>query len=117
MIIKKLQNLIQKTSWQSKLILSCSSAIFFTFTLFSLLEYNSVSKWMLKREEQVVNRTLTDISSYYKGRRKSDIKNSAEFLRRMNDKDQLIRIYDQSGKVLVFDKNGIFPSLNLHRLM
>jgi signal transduction histidine kinase len=110
-MINKLHNLTKNTSWQSKLILSCSSAIFFTFTLFSLLEYNSVSKWMLKREEQVVNRTLTDISSYYKGRTKTDIKNSAEFLRRMNDKDQLIRIYDQNGKVLISDKNGIFPSL------
>ncbi len=112
-MITKLQNLFQKTPWQTKLILSCTAAIFLTFTLFSLLEYNSVSKWMLKREEQAVNRTLTDISSYYKGMTSTDIKNSSAFLRKMNDKDQLIRIYDQNGKVLVSDKNGLFPALEL----
>ncbi|XJZ25809.1 sensor histidine kinase [Bacillota bacterium Lsc_1132] len=105
----------QTIPWQTKLILSCSTAIFFTFFLFSFLEYNSVSKWMMKREEQVVTRTMTDISTYFKDRKDqltaSDIQKSAEFLKKMNDKDQLIRIYDQHGKIIVSDKNGTFSVL------
>lgn len=110
-MIKKLKNIAQKTPWQTKLIISSAAAIFLTFTIFSLLEYNSVSQWMFKREELVVKRTMTDITSYYNGRTVADIKNSNDFLRRMNDKDQLIRVYDNTGKVLAFDKNGLFPSI------
>lgn len=114
-MITKVLSVFQKPSWQTKLILSGSIAIFLTFTLFSLLEYNSVSKWMLKSEEQVVKRTITDITTYYKGQGKllteDYIKNSKPFIKRINDKDQLIRIYDHNGKVIVSDKNGLFPVL------
>lgn len=114
-MITNLRKLSQKGSWQTKLILSGSVAIFLTFSLFSLLEYNSVSKWMLKREELVVKRTITDITTYYKGQGKilteDDIRDSNQFIKKMNDKDQLIRIYTVEGKILVSDKNGLFPVL------
>jgi two-component system sensor histidine kinase ArlS len=109
-----LRRLSQKGSWQTKLILSGSIAIFLTFTIFSLLEYNSVSNSMLKREELVVNRTLADITTYYKNQDKltvDDIKASNQFIKKINDKDQLIRIYDHNGKILVSNKNGLFPVL------
>lgn len=107
------ERLKQRFSWQTKLVLSSSVAIFLTFFLFSLLEYNTVSKFMLNREEIAAKRTLTDIMTYYKARSKTltvnDIQKSNRFLQKMNDKDQLIRIYDKKGKVLVSDKNGTFP--------
>ena len=110
-----LTNRPQAMRWQTKLILSSSSAIFLTFFLFSFLEYNSVSKWMMKREEQVVTRTMTDLATYYKDRKDkltvAEIVRSAGFLKKMNDKDQLIRIYDQKGTVVVSDKNGNFSVL------
>ena len=110
-----LTNPSQAMRWQTKLILSSSSAIFSTFFLFSFLEYNSVSKLMMKREEQVVNRTMTDLATYYKDREDkltaTEIVKSSDFLREMNDKDQLIRIYDQKGTVIVSDKNGNFSVL------
>ncbi|MGG5253975.1 HAMP domain-containing sensor histidine kinase [Neobacillus sp. SM06] len=110
-----LSNRSQAMRWQTKLILSSSTAIFLTFFLFSFLEYNSVSKLMMKREEQVVNRTMTDIATYYKDREDkltaTEIVKSEDFLRKMNDKDQLIRIYDQKGTVIVSDKNGHFSVL------
>ncbi|MDP4086401.1 MAG: HAMP domain-containing histidine kinase [Bacillota bacterium] len=114
-MIEKVRNINQHFSWQTKLVLSGSTAIFFTFFLFSFLEYNTVSKWMLNREEIVVKRTLTDIMTYYKDRpgnlTETDISNSTGILRKMNDKDQLIRVYNQNGKVLVSDKNGTFSVL------
>jgi two-component system, OmpR family, sensor histidine kinase ArlS len=114
-MIKKIRKLPKTIPWQTKLVLSGSTAIFLTFFLFSFLEYHSVSKWMLKREEFAVKRTITDITTYYKERPdnsiENEIKNSNEFLRKMNDKDQLIRVYDHDGKILVSDKNGIFPVL------
>jgi two-component system, OmpR family, sensor histidine kinase ArlS len=101
--------------WHSKLVLSSSTAIFFTFFLFSFLEYHTVSKWMLKRENIAIDRTITDIATFYKEKGSSlnrdDIKNSQGFLRKMNDKDQLIRVYTQKGEILVSDKNGNFPVL------
>jgi two-component system, OmpR family, sensor histidine kinase ArlS len=114
-MINLLRRLSQKGSWQTKLILSGSIAIFLTFTLFSLLEYNSVSNWMLKREELVVKRTIADISTYYKDEDKKltedEIKASYPFIKKINDKDQLIRIYNEKGKILVSDKDGSFPVL------
>jgi two-component system sensor histidine kinase ArlS len=101
--------------WHSKLVLSSAAAIFFTFFLFSFLEYHSVSNWMLKRENIAIDRTITDIATFYKEKgdslTRNDIIKSQGFLRKMNDKDQLIRVYSQRGEVLVSDKNGDFPVL------
>lgn len=114
-MINNLRKRLKLIPWQTKLILSGSTAIFFTFFLFSFLEYNTVSNWMLKREEQVVNRTIADISTYYHDRADKltakEIQNSAFFLKKMNDKDQLIRVYDSKGEVIAFDKNGTFSVL------
>ncbi|MDQ0197724.1 HAMP domain-containing sensor histidine kinase [Neobacillus ginsengisoli] len=114
-MIQRIRFRVNRFPWQTKLVLSGSTAIFFTFFLFSFLEYHTVSNWMLKREEVAVNRTITDIATYFKDRSSSltnnDIENSKGFLRKMNDKDQLIRIYDQTGKILVLDKNGDFSVL------
>jgi two-component system, OmpR family, sensor histidine kinase ArlS len=114
-MIKSIRQKIIGLPWQTKLVLSGSTAIFLTFSIFSILEYHTVANWMLKREEIAVNRTITDIGTYYKEKSNTlttdDIKKSKEFLRKMNDKDQLIRVYDKQGKVIVYDKNGIFTVL------
>lgn len=101
-------------SWQTKLVLSSSTAIFFAFSFFSFLEYNTVSKLMLNREEMVVKRAITEILDYYNrssSLNNDDVKNSRIFLKKMNTKDQLIRVYNQRGKVLASDKNGTFTVL------
>jgi len=114
-MIMKISSQINRLRWQTKLVLSCSTAIFLTFFLFSFLEYHTVSKWMMNREEIAINRTMNDITTFYNSKsnnpNRGDMKKSAAFLRKMNDKDQLIRIYDQAGHVLVSDKNGDFPVL------
>ncbi|MEH7547619.1 MULTISPECIES: HAMP domain-containing sensor histidine kinase [Bacillaceae] len=114
-MIKKISSHFNRLRWQTKLVLSCSTAIFLTFFLFSFLEYHIVSKWMLNREEIAINRTMSDITTFYNAKsnkpNRGEIKNSQTFLRKMNDKDQLIRVYDKDGHVLVSDKNGDFPVL------
>ncbi|CRK83750.1 two-component sensor histidine kinase [Neobacillus massiliamazoniensis] len=114
-MMNKIKDYMNNLPWHTKLVLGGSTAIFFTFFLFSFLEYHSVSNWMLKREESAVNRTITDIATFYKEKGDSlslkDISNSEEFLRKMNDKDQLIRVYDQHGTIVVSDKNGEFSVL------
>ncbi|MGG3470073.1 HAMP domain-containing histidine kinase [Neobacillus pocheonensis] len=112
---RKIGNFLKRLPWQTKLVLSSSTAIFLTFFLFSFLEYHTVSKWMMNREEIAVNRTITDIAAFYKVKpgplTQQDIENSEYFLRKMNDKDQLIRVYNQNGELLVSDKNGDFSVL------
>ncbi|MDR6122791.1 two-component system sensor histidine kinase ArlS [Bacillus sp. SLBN-46] len=114
-MIKKITRIFNRLPWQTKLVLSGSSAIFLTFFLFSFLEYHTVSKWMMNREEMAINRTIKDIATFYKARaetlNRTDIIDSDDFLRNMNDKDQLIRVYDNKGNILVSDKNGNFPVL------
>ncbi|PLS01557.1 HAMP domain-containing histidine kinase [Neobacillus cucumis] len=114
-MIKRISGQFIRLPWQSKLVLSGSTAIFLTFFLFSFLEYHTVSKWMMNREEIAINRTMSDITTFYNSKsnkpNREDIKKSESFLRKMNDKDQLIRIYDQDGNVLVSDKNGNFSVL------
>lgn len=114
-MINRIQQTMNRLPWQTKLVMSGSAAIFFTFFIFSFLEYHTVANWMLNREEIAANRTLTDIGTYFKEKSGTltvgEIKNSNEFLRKMNDKDQLIRVYDQKGNVVVSDKNGEFTVL------
>ena len=110
----KLTSLVKTLPWQTKLVLSGSAAIFLTFFLFSFIEYHMVSKWMLQREESAVNKTLTDITTFYKQNNSlaaKDIRKSVGFLKKMNTKDQLIRVYDQKGVILAADKNGEFSVL------
>lgn len=68
---------------------------------------------MMNREEIAINRTMSDITTFYNAKsnkpNRGEIKNSQTFLRKMNDKDQLIRVYDKDGHILVSDKNGDFP--------
>ncbi|WP_160721084.1 HAMP domain-containing sensor histidine kinase [Bacillus sp. USDA818B3_A] len=114
-MIRKVSSQFNRFPWQTKLILSSSTAIFLTFFLFSFLEYHTVSKWMMNREEIAINRTMSDITTFYNSRphklKHEDIEKTQTFLREMNDKDQLIRVYDQNGNVIVSDKNGDFPVL------
>ncbi|MEH7093288.1 HAMP domain-containing sensor histidine kinase [Neobacillus vireti] len=114
-MIQKISSQFNRLRWQTKLVLSCSTAIFLTFFLFSFLEYHTVSKWMMNREEIAINRTMSDITTFYNAKsnkpNRRDMKKSAVFLRKMNDKDQLIRVYDEDAHVLVSDKNGTFPVL------
>ncbi|MEH7416658.1 HAMP domain-containing histidine kinase [Neobacillus drentensis] len=114
-MIKKISGQFNRLRWQTKLVVSCSAALFLTFFLFSFLEYHIVSKWMMNREEIAINRTMSDITTFYNAKsnkpNRADIKNSQTFLRKMNDKDQLIRVYDHEGHILVSDKNGVFPVL------
>jgi two-component system sensor histidine kinase ArlS len=111
---QKISSFVKKLSWQTKLVLSGSTAIFLTFFLFSFLEYHMVSKWMMQREESSINKTMTDITTFYKQNSyltANDIRKSVGFLRKMNTKDQLIRVYDQNGEILAADKNGDFSVL------
>ena len=113
--MKKPFSFFKKMPWRSKLILSSTVAIFFTFFIVNFLQYHMVSKWMLKREEASVHKTLSEITSYYK--EKEDrlnvafIQKNSSLLNRLNDKNQLIRVYDNKGKVIISDKNGNFPTL------
>lgn len=106
---------IHKFSWRSKLMLSGSAAIFFIFFLFNFLEYHMVSNWMLKREETIVHRTLSEITTFYKEKdnrlTENYIEKNDDLLKKLNDKNQLIRVYDKKGKIIVSDKNGDFPTL------
>ncbi|NHM29391.1 HAMP domain-containing histidine kinase [Neobacillus terrae] len=105
----------KKMPWRSKLILSSSTAIFFTFFIVNFLQFHMVSKWMLKREEASVHKTLSEITSYYKEKENrldvAYIQKNSSLLNRLNDKNQLIRVYDNKGKVIISDKNGNFPTL------
>lgn len=110
----KISSSVKQLPWQTKLVLSGSTAIFLTFFLFSFLEYHIVSKWMVQSEENSINKTMTDITTFYKQNSSlsaNDIRKSADFLRKMNTKDQLIRVYNQNGEILAADKNGDFSVL------
>ncbi|MGJ7909581.1 ATP-binding protein [Neobacillus sp. LXY-1] len=108
-------NFIKKLPWKIKLMLSGAIAIFLAFLLFSLMEYHMVSKWMMNREESNVKKTLADIATFYKQNEdtltEKDIKSSGLFLKKMNTKDQMIRVYDQSGAIIISDKNVSFSVL------
>ncbi|MDP4170618.1 MAG: HAMP domain-containing histidine kinase [Bacillota bacterium] len=73
-----------------------------------------VSKWMLNRENSIIQKTLEDITTYYKQNENQlddkYFRENASLLKKLNDKNQLIRVYDHAGHIIALDKNGDFDT-------
>ncbi|MGE8206410.1 HAMP domain-containing sensor histidine kinase [Heyndrickxia sp. NPDC080065] len=104
--MKYLKNWYQKSSLKVKWSVVTSAAIFFTFFLFSLVQYNVINKWMLNQEKNNIFQALDETILFVKqgGYRADNI----DLVNRFIEKDLTIRILDQYGnqEVLTPDENS-----------
>ncbi|PKG22431.1 HAMP domain-containing sensor histidine kinase [Niallia nealsonii] len=107
--------------WKWKLAVWLAASIFFTFSIFTFFEYHTVSTWLLKQEETAVKQTMKEVLQSLEGNSNSiteeNIQASLPFIKKINTDNQLIRISDQKGKVIVSHLNGDFPVLEPNELL
>ncbi|MFM1652834.1 ATP-binding protein [Brevibacillus sp. B_LB10_24] len=94
-----------------RLVLSSSCLLFVLFNLFGWIQYGIISKWSYNQEEQRIQKTTSEIYSYITDQGRSlsyeQLHSSSEFLRSMNESDQLIRILDKNSKPILTLTQGV----------
>ncbi|MFP9128700.1 ATP-binding protein [Niallia sp. BSM11] len=111
-------NIVKRLSllpWKWKLTLGLSTSIFLTYSIFTFFEFHTVSTWLMNQEENDVRQTMDEFVAYLESEDKSitekDVKNSLSTLEKLNTKNQLIRVVDDNGNVIISHLNGDFPIL------
>ncbi|MGP7815871.1 HAMP domain-containing sensor histidine kinase [Niallia sp. 01092] len=98
-----------------------SASIFFTFSIFTFFEYHTVSSWLLKQEENSVKQTMNELLKNFHSSSgslaKEEIQASVPFMEKINTKNQLIRVTDQKGNLIVSQMNGDFPIIEPNQLL
>jgi len=92
-----------------KLTLWSSLLIFLLFFIYNMVQYTYIEKWMSDREKQSVQQNMTDILNYFLERESAfepnEMTSIRHFLNKMNQKNQLIRVIDAKGEVIVTVNN------------
>lgn len=117
-MMKQLKNRIRNLPIKWKLTLWSSTLLFILFFLYNILQYVIIDHWTLNYEKKQIDRQVKEIEAYFNNENTNfsadTIENSKEFLANINDKNQMIRILDAKGKVLVtvsrdFNPNWVVP--------
>ncbi|RDI43170.1 HAMP domain-containing sensor histidine kinase [Falsibacillus pallidus] len=100
--MNKLLNWFNNCSLKVKWSIGASTAIFFTFFIFSFFQYHVISNWLLNEEENNVRQVLDELAIFYKQRGPdidmADLSDSEDLIKQIVEKNQTIRITDTSGK-------------------
>lgn len=98
--MKYLKKWYQASSLKVKWSVGTSAAIFFTFFIFSFIQYNVVSRWMLNEEKNNISQALNEISLFVKqgGSLDDNLSANAELQSQIYEKDQIIRILYPNGE-------------------
>ncbi|WP_445487135.1 HAMP domain-containing sensor histidine kinase [Niallia sp. 03133] len=117
-------NMIKKLSllpWKWKLTVWLSLSIFLTYIIFTFFEYHTVSSWLMKQEENAVKQTMNELLKNFQSDAdpfsKKEIQASLPFMEKINTKNQLIRITDEKGKVIISQLNGEFPIIEPNKIL
>ncbi|MEI4828319.1 HAMP domain-containing histidine kinase [Bacillus sp. FJAT-53711] len=117
-MMKQLKKHIRNLPVKWKLTLWSSALLFILFFLYNILQYVIIDHWTLNYEKKQIDRQVKEIAAYFNNENTNHtantIENSKEFLASINDKNQMIRILDAKGKVLVtvsrdFNPNWVVP--------
>lgn len=107
--------------WKWKLAVWLAASIFFTFSIFTFFEYHTVSTWLLKQEEKAVKQTMQEVLQTLQGSShaitEESIQKSLPFIKKINADNQLIRISDEKGKVIISQLDGDVPVLELNKIL
>lgn len=96
-----LRSWYQKSSLKVKWSLGGSAAIFFTFFIFSSIQYTVIRQVMLHEESQNLSQELNEIVNFYKNKPFAsidEIKTNSDLIKQFLEKDQRIIVIDASGQ-------------------
>jgi two-component system sensor histidine kinase ArlS len=96
-----------------KLTVWSSMLLCLLFIAYNLVQYFVINQWMMNQEESAIQNNLKEIKGYYLDKNKrytrEQIIVSSDFIQNINQKNQLIRILDSSGKPIVTVTNDLPP--------
>ncbi|KQL53837.1 histidine kinase [Heyndrickxia shackletonii] len=93
-----LRSWYHKSSLKVKWSLGGSAAIFFTFFIFSSIQYTVIRQVMLHEEATNISQELSEIINFYKNRPFSsmeDIQNNSDIIKQLLEKDQTLYVLNQ----------------------
>ncbi|MCD9022778.1 sensor histidine kinase [Cohnella silvisoli] len=71
------------------------------FLLYNSAQYLVLDRWILIQDRNAIRTSMDEIQGYYADNVSRDVLGSKKFLEKANQRDQLIRILDRDGKVML----------------
>ncbi|OBZ17583.1 HAMP domain-containing histidine kinase [Bacillus sp. FJAT-26390] len=104
MIMSRINTLPMK--WRITLWSALWMCVF--FLLYNSVQYLVLDRWILAQEENGIRKNMDEILVYYADNDSKDVASGKNFLDKVNQPDQFIRILDKNGAPL-FTVNGNLP--------
>ncbi|WP_335870794.1 sensor histidine kinase [Bacillus sp. 2205SS5-2] len=110
--MKRTSEWITVNSLKKKWAIASATIIFFTFTLFSVIQYVSLREWMLEEEKKGVTQALNDLFVFFQQRgpiiTRQEILESRDLIQQILDRNQTVVIVNHLGQeVLSIESNSV----------
>ncbi len=108
---------IASQSLKKKWAISSGAVIFISFAVMSIILYIALKGWLYQQEEQEVNRTMSDLTSFFESQGPfltvQDIQSNKGLMTSIIDKDQTVRLLNADGiELLQINNTSTFPAFD-----
>ncbi len=105
---------IASQSLKKKWAIGSGAVIFLSFATMSMILYIALKGWLYQQEEQEVNRTMRDLTSFFESQGPfltvQDIQSNKGLMTSIVDKDQTVRLLNADGiELLQINDTSTFP--------
>jgi two-component system sensor histidine kinase ArlS len=105
---------IASQSLKKKWAIGSGAVIFLSFATMSIILYIALKGWLYQQEEQEVNRTMRDLTSFFESQGPfltvQDIQSNKGLMTSIVDKDQTVRLLNADGiELLQINDTSTFP--------
>ncbi|RXZ80771.1 sensor histidine kinase [Paenibacillaceae bacterium] len=111
MVFRQARRAVAKIPIKLKLTLWSAFILFLLFAGYNAVQYFFVEKWMVNQERQSTEQNMSEIINYFLEREsaftESELTPIRNFLNKVNEKNQLIRVLDEQGNRIVAASNGL----------
>jgi two-component system sensor histidine kinase ArlS len=105
MKLMRVRAAISRVPIKWKLTIGSAMLLFMLFAAYNVIQYFFVEKWMIDQEKLDIRESMDDILNYFLETEtvleESQFASVRDYLNKVNEKNQLIRVIDQTGKPLV----------------
>jgi two-component system, OmpR family, sensor histidine kinase ArlS len=109
--MKKIVPYISQMPIRWKLTFWSAFLLCFLFLVYSSAQYFVVNQWLMKREQTDIQKNMDEILGFYHDNNNTfdsgQMKDSLNFIQRINQRNQLIRILDTNGKPVITVTSGV----------
>jgi two-component system sensor histidine kinase ArlS len=101
--MKALSRRLSSLPIQWKLIIGASLLLCFLFISYNTVQYLVINHWLLKQEERQIQKNMDELQSYFAEKTidAKQIQLSQNFIEKLNQRNQMIRILDEHGVPII----------------